>query len=67
MNTLNSYTQFLNHSEKSGFFKIKQVQICQHPAHKPPTYMVIPQGEAYKHVCPGCGSVAIIRSPFVSL
>lgn len=30
---------------------------CQHPAHNPPTMMVLSPGE-YEHTCPGCGAVS---------
>jgi len=38
---------------------------CIHPGHHPPSHMVIPFGKKYRHVCPGCGKVIVIRMPFI--
>uniref|UniRef100_A0AB39CDF9 Uncharacterized protein n=1 Tax=Pseudomonas phage HRDY3 TaxID=3236930 RepID=A0AB39CDF9_9VIRU len=35
---------------------------CFHLSHRPPTGMVIPRGQRYRHVCPGCGEETVIRS-----
>lgn len=40
---------------------------CRHPGHKPPTMIHIPAGMQYRHICPGCGNVVILRSSQATL
>lgn len=35
---------------------------CPHRQHNPPSYMVVPPGKIYRHVCPRCGRESILRS-----
>lgn len=35
---------------------------CFHQSHRPPTGMVIPIGQRYRHVCPGCKEVTFLKS-----
>ena len=47
---------------KGGFEPIPGYQRpCCHPEHKPPMHLWIPPGQQYRHVCPACGMVVIIR------
>lgn len=46
--------------KKSGFFPLKIEKGCQDRSHNPPSHMVIPQGQGYRHVCPSCGNVQIV-------
>jgi len=41
-------------------------KICRHRDHEYPKHLVIKPGEAYEHVCPGCGRVTILRGPDVT-
>ncbi len=51
-------------NRKSGFEDDTQsVWPCRHPEHDPPGHIVIPQGKIYRHICPGCGSEAVLRPP----
>jgi len=34
---------------------------CNHPEHKPPMFLHIPQGQEYVHVCPSCGKETVVR------
>jgi len=45
--------------------KFEDDRPCIHPGHHPPTQMVIPYGKKYRHVCPGCGKVTLVRMPFI--
>lgn len=38
-------------TKKSGFEPISEPKVCQDPSHKPPSFMEIPQGQQYRHVC----------------
>lgn len=40
---------------------------CRHPEHEPPGMICIPQGQQYRHVCPGCGATTIMRPPQISM
>lgn len=52
-----------NHGQKSGFEDIPEyAKPCRSPGHEPPSAMVIPYGKQYRHVCPDCGAVAILRN-----
>lgn len=53
--------------KKSGFFPLNIQKGCQDRAHNPPGYMVIPQGQGYRHVCPSCGKVQIVIPPQYTL
>lgn len=39
--------------------------MCLDPSHNPPTHISIPFGKQYRHVCPTCGFVAILRNNIV--
>jgi hypothetical protein len=56
-----------NSSKKGGFFPLPKSEQCRHPEHKPPTHIHIPQGQGYRHICPGCGNVVDIIPPQVTL
>lgn len=43
-----------NTEEKSHFEDLEDSKKCNHPEHKPPTHLFIPQGKKYIHICPGC-------------
>lgn len=46
--------------EQSGFFDLPgYVRICVHHEHNMPTYICIPPGKGYRHVCPVCGEVQV--------
>jgi len=38
---------------------------CNHLEHEPPMHICIPAGQQYRHVCPGCGKMNILRPPHV--
>ena len=52
---------FPDKSGKSGFCDLPDWETCTHPSHEVPGHMVIPEGKGYRHVCPGCGKVTILR------
>lgn len=35
---------------------------CNSPEHNPPNYLSIPEGYMYRHVCPRCGAVQMIKN-----
>ena len=45
----------------SRFIDMDKVKVCSSPFHYPPSYIVIPEGKIYKHVCPDCGQVQYIH------
>ncbi len=45
---------------ESSFFPLKTEKRCTNRGHNIPSHMVIPQGQGYRHVCPGCGEVQIV-------
>ena len=47
----------INKSKQSGFFDLEEKKYCNHPNHNPPSYIHIPQGKGYRHICPQCGNV----------
>ena len=49
--------------EQSGFEDIPIQEVCRNPSHNPPSHLYIPPGKQYRHVCPGCGHVTVIRPP----
>lgn len=54
--------------EKSGMEPIPDwKEPCRNPSHQPPNMICIPAGQQYRHVCPGCGKVAILRGSNVTL
>ena len=61
----NDILDFLE-KEKSGFFDLQNVEVCNHPEHKPPTHLYIPHGKGYRHVCPQCGHVTTIIPPQIT-
>jgi hypothetical protein len=70
MNTLDQFTKWLKDmskeseiKEKSSFFDLNKAETCLHPEHDPPMHLYIPPGKGYKHVCPNCGKVSIIKNP----
>lgn len=50
--------------DKSSIW-ISKVRECRSPEHDPPGHLVIPQGQQYRHVCPHCGEVRIIRNSII--
>lgn len=52
---------------KGGFFPLPKDKTCRNPEHQPPSHIHIPQGEGYRHVCPGCGNVIDIIPQQVTL
>jgi hypothetical protein len=51
---------------QSGFFDLPPEAICTNPHHNPPSYIHIPYGKGYRHVCPGCGKVTEIYGNIVN-
>ena len=55
-----------NDKQRSGFEDDpdywNQPRTCDHREHQPPMHLVIPPGKQYRHVCPGCGQVTILRN-----
>lgn len=35
-------------------------KVCDHPSHKPPSYIWCRQGDVHTHTCPGCGEVTYL-------
>jgi len=56
-------TRWKNQRDESGMIDDPAAEIgCQDPNHLVRLLMmVIPPGKAYRHVCPACGAVQIIR------
>lgn len=52
----NNYPE-LEDKKQSGFFPLPKINICKHREHKPPMHIHIPQGQGYRHICPGCGNI----------
>ena len=51
---------------KSGFEDDPgAIEPCLHPEHNPPTHLCIPAGKVYRHVCPACGAVQVLRAPCI--
>lgn len=50
-----------------GFEDIPVQERCLNQEHEPPTLLYIPPGKQYRHTCPGCGRVTILRPPFISM
>jgi len=49
---------------ESGFFDLDiKDKKCSHPEHDFPTHLHIPQGKGYKHVCPNCKKITIVKNP----
>lgn len=46
---------------RGGFEPDPTPEICRHREHNAPTHMVIPQGQQYRHICPGCGNEIVLR------
>lgn len=46
-----------------GFFDLPLNERCMNPGHNFPTHLYIPAGKGYRHVCPGCGHVTVVRNP----
>lgn len=53
-------------AKKSGFEPIGNPlnipKSCNNIEHNPPSHIAIPQGQQYRHVCPGCGKEFILRN-----
>ena len=47
--------------QKSGFEDIPKEEFCSSNQHNPPMALYIPPGKQYRHVCPNCGNVIIMR------
>jgi predicted RNA-binding Zn-ribbon protein involved in translation (DUF1610 family) len=58
----------MSNHEESGFEKIPETDRiekripCRHSEHNPPTHLYIQEGYQYRHVCPACGEVIIVRA-----
>lgn len=51
--------------KKGGIRKIADLpepEICRHPEHKPPMYIVLKPG-MYEYTCPGCGKTVNFTVP----
>lgn len=48
--------------EQSGMFRLDKREICLDPGHHFPTHMHIPYGHGYRHVCPRCGNVIVVKN-----
>lgn len=59
----------MNEKKQSGFEPIPEPikPICRDSEHFPPSHMVIPQGQQYRHVCRSCGAEVVIRPPEYTL
>lgn len=58
----------MNQKKVGGFEPIPNNEVrCYHPNHDPPTHLVIPQGQQYRHICPGCKREVVMRAPQVRL
>lgn len=55
-----------NKGKEGGFFDLEIEETCNHPEHKPPTHLHIPQGKGYRHVCPACGNVIEVIPPQIT-
>lgn len=70
MDEMMEFTQTMKdliQTAQSGFEDDTGTPFCRHQQHLPPTNLYIPQGQRYRHVCPGCGNTVIIRTLPVSL
>ncbi len=57
-----------NRTDKPGFEPIPgYAEPCRDPSHQPPTMLYIPPGQQYRHVCPTCGAVVILRGSSATL
>jgi len=50
-------------TEAGGIFELNKAERCLDPSHNFPSHMCIPQGHGYRHVCPKCGAVKIVKNP----
>lgn len=50
----------------SGFYDLPKHSQCKHPDHNPPSFIHIPYGKGYKHVCPSCKKVTFIEPTQIS-
>lgn len=48
--------------KQSGFFDLDKNTICTNQQHDPPNHLLVPAGKGYKHICPGCGDIKIIKN-----
>lgn len=55
------------HKEEDCIYVAKAKKPCYDRNHNPPNMMVIPSGHHYKHTCPSCGEVSILRPSMYSL
>ncbi len=54
--------------DKGGFEPIPgHVEPCHSMEHEPPMMLYIPPGQQYRHVCPGCGQVTVMRGSSATL
>lgn len=44
---------------KNNNKKWENTNLCKHPGHNPPGYLVV-RG-TYEHKCPGCGKITILK------
>ncbi len=52
--------------DKSGFYPINRLPICNHPEHNPPMFLYIPPETIYVHICPGCHKNQILVNHFIT-
>ena len=45
---------------KSGFEPDPRPKVCTDPNHGPPTMLVVPLGQRYRHVCQRCGATSYL-------
>ena len=51
---------------RGGFFDLPKVKICRDPEHLPPSFLNIPPGKGYRHICPSCGRVQVVIPPQIT-
>lgn len=54
-----------NKKERPEFVDMENKIICFDSEHSPPTYLHIPYGKKYIHVCPKCGNRVELHSQVV--
>lgn len=58
---------FFPKKKESGFFDLpEEERKCTNPEHDVPSHLHIPQGKGYRHVCPSCGKVQVVKPPQIT-
>lgn len=47
--------------DEGGFKNDEKNLPCCSPYHQPPMNLYIPSGKKYRHICPACGKVNVLR------